>query len=72
MGWCSGTEVFDPIAKALLGSIEGKPIDVERVLKTVIGALEDGDWDCQEDSAYWDHPLVKKIMKELHPDWEWE
>jgi hypothetical protein len=72
MGWCSGTEVFDPIAGALLGSLEGKQINVESVLKVVIEACENGDWDCQQDSKYWDHPIVQKLMRELHPDWEWE
>jgi hypothetical protein len=66
MGWCSGTPIFDAVASALL---DDKPTDKKALLRTVIEAMEDQDWDCQEDSAYWDHPLVREAMKELHPSW---
>ena len=66
MGWCSGTEIFDQIAAIILSD---KPLDKKATLKTVIKSLEDGDWDCQQDSAYYDHPLVQEAMKELHPHW---
>lgn len=66
MGWCSGTEIFDSVVAALVD--EEKP-DVETTIKQLINALEDGDWDCQQDSAYWGHPLVNKAFKDLHPSW---
>lgn len=66
MGWCSGTQVFDPICEALFGD---EPLDRKALLKEVIDALESNDWDCQQDSAYWDHPLVQEVMRELHPSW---
>lgn len=68
MGWCPGTEIFDVVAEELLGR---KDIDVKIVLKRLIEELEDHDWDCQEESHSFDHPLVQEIMKELHPDWDW-
>lgn len=65
MGWCSGTEVFDAVASALL-----EPnMDKESALKEIIGTLENMDWDCQSESAYWDDPLVRKVFKEIHPNW---
>lgn len=67
MGWCSGTEVFDSVAAALLD--EGNEVDLHSVLKEVILALEYSDWDCQSDSSYYEHPVVQKVMKELHPNW---
>ena len=67
MGWCSATEIFDNVAGALLDS--DKPKDTKEVLTQLVGALEEGDWDCQSDSDYWDHPIVREIMKELHPHW---
>ena len=68
MGWCSGTNIFDPIVGALLAD---KPIDKKAVIKIVAEALEDGDWDCQQDSDYWNHPLVREVFMELHPGWDW-
>ncbi len=66
MGWCSGTQVFDPICTVLLSD---EPIDKKAVLRHVIESLEDNDWDCQSDSAYYDHPLVREVMREMHPTW---
>lgn len=66
MGWCSGTVIFDVVADALLGD---KVVSKEAVLEVLITALEDGDWDCQQDSEYWEHPLVRKIFAKIHPDW---
>jgi len=66
MGWCSGTEIFDKVAWALL---DKEPKHLKEVLGLLIDALEDSDWDCQQDSDYWDHPVVQEIMRELHPDW---
>lgn len=67
MGWCSATEIFDEVCSALLD--EGDKPSVEETLKRLVIALEDGDWDCQSDSRYWDHPVVSKIMGERHPNW---
>lgn len=66
MEWCSATNIFDSVCDGLLND---KPSDKKEVLTSLISALEDGDWDCQQDSDYWDHPLVQSIMRELHPDW---
>lgn len=68
MGWCSATRIFDAVAGELLNE---EPKDTKATLKELAMALEDGDWDCQCDSAYWDHPVVQEVMKELHPDWDW-
>lgn len=69
MGWCSATRIFDPIVGALL---DDKPVDKKALIKMLAEELENGDWDCQMDSNYWDHPLVREVFKELHPDWDWE
>lgn len=66
MGWCSGTRVFDMVCEILLD--EG-PLDRRSKLKSIIQDLENSDWDCQQDSDYWDHPLVREIFEELHPIW---
>lgn len=66
MGWCSGTEIFDQIAKIVLSD---EPLDKKATLKAVINSLENGDWDCQTDSEYFEHPLVQEIFREMHPRW---
>lgn len=56
--------------KAADDILYGKHDDgIEKVVKSLIESLEDGDWDCQQDSSYYDHPLVNGIFRELHPDW---
>ena len=66
MGWCGGTEIFDVVAKELL---DDEPVNKTALLIAVIDALEDGDWDCQNESRFWEHPTVREIMKERHPSW---
>ena len=66
MGWCSGTYLFDMMCKIFF---EPKNTDFNEMLKMLINAFEDMDWDCQQDSAYWDYPVVQKAFRELHPDW---
>jgi hypothetical protein len=68
MGWCSATVIFDNVCDSLLVEGDKKPTP-EETIRALAAALEDGDWDCQQDSAYWDHPVVQKVMRELHPRW---
>ena len=35
----------------------------------MINTLQNMDWDCERDSAYWDHPLVKEVFHEEYPEW---
>jgi hypothetical protein len=65
MGWCSATLIFDNVCDGLLAD---KPADKKAVIKALVVAPEDGDWDCQQDSAYWDHPLVREVMRECGHD----
>lgn len=83
MGWCSGTGVFDAVASKFLAEprkeknakIKFKTDlsdEVKIMIRTLIEALEDMDWDCQDESTYWDHPLVRSIMRDRHPHWAWD
>lgn len=67
MGWASAVEIFDVVAGALLDDKD--EVNKKAVLKILAQLLEDGDWDTQQDSQYYDHPVVHEIMEELHPDW---
>lgn len=49
MGWASAGAIFDPVAKAMVEL--GAPDEMKtRVLSTLIGTLQDGDWDTEEES----------------------
>ena len=67
MGWCSGTEVFDSFCEGLLDN--PNPLDKKRLISNMINTLQNMDWDCERDSAYWDHPLVKEVFHEEYPEW---
>lgn len=70
MGWCSGTDVFDEMAGAILSSTlsEGQKVDL---LRHLIETLENEDWDCQQDSRYYgSQPLVRQAFRQVHPDWD--
>lgn len=71
MGWCSGTEAFDPVVNKVLQQ------DIEdnqkiTIVIALIKALQNMDWDCESDSDYWEHPLVRKAFKKACPNWDWE
>ena len=55
MGWCSATVIFDSVCDSLLVDGDKKPTP-EETIRALAAALEDGDWDCQQDSAYYGHP----------------
>ena len=71
MGWNRGTDVFDPVAKAILG-LNMSYIRKEYVIEVLINALEELDWDTPDESEWIDHPLVQRVMLRLHPDWKEE
>jgi hypothetical protein len=71
MGWCSGTEVFDPVVNKVLQQDIGDA-NKTAIIIALIKALQDMDWDCESDSDYWDHALVRKAFKKVCPDWDWE
>lgn len=67
MGWCSATTIFDMVVEPLLKSLD-ENVKIE-VIESLVKELENNDWDCQMESAYWDHPIVQKVFKKLHPKW---
>lgn len=66
MGWCSGTDVFDVACGAILNPENSNTKDT---LKEIIIELEMMDWDCQQESEFWNSPAVQEAFKELHPEW---
>lgn len=68
MGWCSGTDVFDPMVEAITSEVKDTDLQYKLIL-ALIDALEWHDWDCQQDSQYYDLPVVQKAMHKIHPNW---
>lgn len=62
----SATSIFDAVASNLLPFInqENRRM-IKDTLKILAIELEDGDWDCQNESEYFEHPLVQEIFLEL-------
>lgn len=65
MGWCSGTETFDVAVEVVLDN----ETPTKDKIKKLITAWQNMDWDCEADSRYWDHPVVRQAFRELYPDW---
>jgi hypothetical protein len=59
MGWNSANRIFDPVARALVKA--GADDDTKRtVLGDLIGELQDGDWDTEDESLedFLDDPAI--------------
>lgn len=66
MGWCSGTDLFDEAIYCILNKDN---LDKKELVKKLIEAFQDKDWDCEGDSGYYDHPIVNAAFKEMFPEW---
>lgn len=71
MGWCSGTEIFDVVVARVYNS-SMTTSEKKTLIKDLIEVLEDQDWDCQNDSEFWNTNIVRECFEELHPDWDWK
>ena len=65
MGWCSGTETFDVAVEMVLDETLALGQKIEKLIK----AWWANDWDCEGDSQYWNHPVVRPVFQRLAPDW---
>lgn len=64
MGWASGGEVFDPVARELQGA--AAPVEVrERVCRVLIDALQNRGWDTEGESLgeFQDDPAIVRAFK---------
>lgn len=67
MGWASGSEIMDEVIHAV-NKVDLSEADRVKIFLEVIDALEDRDWDTQDDCLGSD-PAFDKALKLLHPDW---
>lgn len=65
MGWASASDIFDPIAEALI-ELDAAPEIKRRVLGPLISKLRNGDWDTWEESLneFGDDPVIVSIFYE--------
>lgn len=85
MGWCRATDIFDPVVKnvkAVLHEIHTNYSDhfdehamLVKIVEPLARELEDGDWDCQEESDYWEElkwDVFPELAKRIEEDREEE
>lgn len=65
MGWNGGTEIFDKFMTLLLDDDMTKTEKIEKFYSV----LQDGDWDTENESDYFHHPLVEEVFQKLWPHW---
>lgn len=68
MGWAGGGRVMEPIIKTIKKCVPDEKIRV-RMYKDIINALEDADWDTQDECIGLD-TAFDAALKRLHPNWE--
>lgn len=65
MGWCGGTEYFDGAMNLFIDYV---PKEMrEPLMYAWYRFIRDGDWDCVNESEYWDE--LKEILKKNEPDY---
>lgn len=63
MGWSSGTDIFDSVVEELLQGDEHLNSDKSlSVIRVLVEALENRDWDSQYESDYYDHPIIGGLL----------
>lgn len=67
MGWSSGSEVFDPVARAIVDMLADddiRPSVAELILTVLIGGLQSRGWDTEDESLdeFAQYPIVVKAF----------
>jgi hypothetical protein len=65
MGWASAGAIFDPVARAMV-ELNAPDEMKTRVLGDLIGALQDGDWDTEDESLceFQDDPAIVEAFRQ--------
>jgi len=70
MGFGSGVDIFDDVQREIVEADDLTDAQKTGILVIVIKALENHDWDTQQDdSGYYDEGPTKEAFKKVHPDW---
>lgn len=60
MGWSSGTDLVESVAKAIKANVSD-PATRKKLYIALVAAAEDCDWDCQNEVEGID-PILDKIV----------
>lgn len=75
MGWASGGEIFDQVADSMI-RVGVDSAQMTEVLADLIQALQDGDWDTEDESMYRyrNNVAVMDAFRKVDPEdtAEWE
>ncbi len=65
MGWASAGNIFDPVAKAMIELHAPDEMKI-RVLGDLIGVLQEGDWDTEDESLdnFEDDPAIVEAFRQ--------
>lgn len=66
MGWSSGTDIARVVIK--LAKKHVPEASKMAFYSGFLDAMEDCDWDCQDEAAGLD-PAFDKVLKSKHPEW---
>lgn len=68
MGRSSGTDIMQAVIAAVKSQVSSVG-SRQSIYKDVITAMEDADWDCQQECQGMD-PAYDAALKALHPGWD--
>jgi hypothetical protein len=67
MGWSSGAQVMGVIIEAVQANVPDVKAR-EAIYRPIIDALEDQDWDTQ-DECEGEDPAYDAVIRAMHPSW---
>lgn len=70
MGWSSGSEIMNAVIEAVR-DIDGKERR-KKIYRTVVSALEDNDWDTQDESLGLDQAFDELMCDSSYGEWATE
>lgn len=67
MGWASGSRIMNAVIDAVQPHVTDQAAR-EAIYQPIINALEEGDWDTQDESEGRD-PAYDAVIRAMHPTW---
>ena len=68
MGWARGTELFDGVIDAAL-PMTMTAVNRQYLFEKILDLFMDYDWDCINESKYWENPDFQVAYQKLCPDY---
>jgi len=65
MGWSGGTRIFDAVAEEVYGPSATLKFVQEDIMVVLGKALQEADWDNEQESDFWEDRRFKKVWQRL-------